>query len=119
MCGLQVLRMVDNQHYLYRMTVLVAIASLAPAVHHDVLCSSMLPVVINCSKDRVRCIAVPAEGCLVMMSETGRSQQGSSQKHAAKVRIGAPPAESCLCRSMPTSQVADMCVLQSQGHPVT
>ena len=53
-CGLQVLRMVDNQHYLYRMTVLVAIASLAPAVHHDVLCSSMLPVVIGCSKDRVR-----------------------------------------------------------------
>ena len=51
--GLQVLKMVDNQHYLYRMTVLVAIASLAPAVHHDVLCSSMLPVVIGCSKDRV------------------------------------------------------------------
>ena len=50
---LQVLKMVDNQHYLYRMTVLVAIASLAPAVHHDVLCSSMLPVVIGCSKDRV------------------------------------------------------------------
>ena len=56
--------MVDNQHYLYRMTVLVAIASLAPAVHHDVLCSSMLPVVIGCSKDRV-CSSVLGGSCFM------------------------------------------------------
>ena len=46
--------MVNNPHYLYRMTVLVAIASLAPVVSHDVLCNSMLPVVVNCAKDKVR-----------------------------------------------------------------
>ena len=49
----QVLKMVDNPHYLYRMTVLVAIASLAPVVNHDVLCGSMLPVVVGCSHDKV------------------------------------------------------------------
>ena len=45
--------MVDNPHYLYRMTVLVAIANLAPVVSHDVLCNSMLPVIIACAKDKV------------------------------------------------------------------
>ena len=49
----QVLNMVNNPHYLYRMTVLVAIASLAPVVSHDVLCATMLPVVVSCSKDKV------------------------------------------------------------------
>lgn len=49
---LQVLGMVNNPHYLYRMTVLVAIASLAPVVSNDVLCHNMLPVVVNCSKDK-------------------------------------------------------------------
>ena len=46
--------MVGNPHYLYRMTVLVALAALAPAVSHDVLCHSMLPVVVSCAKDKVR-----------------------------------------------------------------
>jgi hypothetical protein len=50
----QVLNMINNPHYLYRMTILVAIAALAPVVSHDVLCSQMLPVVISCSKDQVR-----------------------------------------------------------------
>ena len=45
--------MVGNPHYLYRMTVLVALAALAPAVSHDVLCHSMLPVVVSCAKDKV------------------------------------------------------------------
>ena len=50
----QVLAMVGNPHYLYRMTVLVALAALAPAVSHDVLCHSMLPVVVSCAKDKAR-----------------------------------------------------------------
>ena len=50
---MQVLALVNNPHYLYRMTVLVAIGNLAPVVSHDVLCNSMLPVVIACSQDKV------------------------------------------------------------------
>lgn len=50
---LQVLAMVNNSHYLYRMTILTAVAALAPAVSHEVLCNSMLPVVISCAKDKV------------------------------------------------------------------
>ncbi len=50
---MQVLGMVNNPHYLYRMTILVAIASLAPVVSNDVLCHNMLPVVVSCSKDKV------------------------------------------------------------------
>lgn len=50
----QVLSMIDNPHYLYRMTVLSAIAALAPVVTHDILANSMLPVVINAGKDKVR-----------------------------------------------------------------
>ena len=50
----QVLGMIDNPHYLYRMTVLSAIAALAPVITHDVLVDSMLPVVINAGKDKVR-----------------------------------------------------------------
>ncbi len=45
--------MVNNSHYLYRMTILSAVAALAPAVSHDVLCNNMLPVVISCAKDKV------------------------------------------------------------------
>ena len=45
--------MMNNPHYLYRMTVLLAIASLAPVVSHDVLCDSMLPVVLSAAKDKV------------------------------------------------------------------
>jgi hypothetical protein len=47
--------MIDNPHYLYRMTVLSAIAALAPVVTHDVLVDSMLPVVIDAGKDKVGC----------------------------------------------------------------
>lgn len=50
---LQVLALVNNPHYLYRMTILVAIGNLAPVVSHDVLCNNMLPVVIACSQDKV------------------------------------------------------------------
>ncbi len=50
--------MIDNPHYLYRMTVLTAVAALAPVVTHDVLVNSMLPVVISAGKDKV---AVPHE----------------------------------------------------------
>ena len=53
----QVLAMVGNPHYLYRMTVLVALAALAPAVSHDVLCYSMLPAVVSCAKDKARLLA--------------------------------------------------------------
>ncbi len=49
----QVLGMMNNPHYLYRMTVLVAVAALAPVVSHDVLCNSMLPVVVAAAKDKV------------------------------------------------------------------
>jgi serine/threonine-protein phosphatase 2A regulatory subunit A len=45
--------MINNPHYLYRMTVLVAVSSLANYVSQDVLCNTMLPVVIRCSSDRV------------------------------------------------------------------
>ncbi len=46
--------MINNPHYLYRMTVLIAVAALAPVVSHDVLCNSMLPVVVAAAKDKVR-----------------------------------------------------------------
>ena len=45
--------MIENPHYLYRMTVLVAVSALAPVVQHDVLVNSMLPVAIATSKDKV------------------------------------------------------------------
>jgi hypothetical protein len=49
----QVLGMVKNPHYLYRMTVLVAISSLANYVSQEVFVSTMLPVLVQCAKDRV------------------------------------------------------------------
>ena len=49
-----VLAMVKNPHYLYRMTVLGAVAALANYVPPDVLRGTMLPVVIQCAKDKVR-----------------------------------------------------------------
>jgi serine/threonine-protein phosphatase 2A regulatory subunit A len=49
---MQVLEMISNQHYLYRMTVLYAISLLAPVVGSEVTCQTMLPVVINAAKDR-------------------------------------------------------------------
>jgi serine/threonine-protein phosphatase 2A regulatory subunit A len=59
----QVLEMINNPHYLYRMTILVAIAALAPVVSHDVLCSHMLPVVVSCAKDQVWIL--PFDTCVV------------------------------------------------------
>jgi len=49
----QVLGMVKNPHYLYRMTVLVAISSLANYVSQEVFVGTMLPVLVQCAKDRV------------------------------------------------------------------
>lgn len=49
----QVLAMVKNPHYLYRMTVLVAISSLANYVSQEVFVGTMLPVLVTCAKDRV------------------------------------------------------------------
>lgn len=48
-----VLAMIKNPHYLYRMTVLVAISSLASYVNQDVFVNTMLPVLVGCGKDRV------------------------------------------------------------------
>mmetsp|Transcript_15064 Transcript_15064/g.35892 ORF Transcript_15064/g.35892 Transcript_15064/m.35892 type:complete len:105 (-) Transcript_15064:1139-1453(-) len=45
--------MINNQHYLYRMTVLIAVGLLAPVVGSDTVCNTMLPAVVGCSKDRV------------------------------------------------------------------
>lgn len=49
---LQVMEKINNPHYLYRMTVLVAISLLAPVVGAEPTCQTMLPVVINAAKDR-------------------------------------------------------------------
>ena len=52
-CCMQVVTMVNNQHYLYRMTVLVAITSLASVVSHETLYQTILPAVVSCAKDKV------------------------------------------------------------------
>ena len=49
---MQVREMISNQHYLYRMTILVTISLLAPVVGAEVTCHTMLPVVVNAAKDR-------------------------------------------------------------------
>ncbi|KAJ1385294.1 HEAT, type 2 [Sesbania bispinosa] len=49
----QILEMISNPHYLYRMTVLYAISLLAPVMGSEITCSKLLPVVITSSKDRV------------------------------------------------------------------
>jgi hypothetical protein len=49
---MQVMDKINNPHYLYRMTVLVAISLLAPVVGSEATCQTMLPVVINAAKDR-------------------------------------------------------------------
>lgn len=46
--------MMKNSHYLYRMTVLLAMSLLASIVPQDVLINNMLPVIISASKDKVR-----------------------------------------------------------------
>jgi serine/threonine-protein phosphatase 2A regulatory subunit A len=43
----QVLAMINNPHYLYRMTVLIAVSMLAPVVGSDTVCNTMLPVVLG------------------------------------------------------------------------
>ncbi|XP_024174313.1 serine/threonine-protein phosphatase 2A 65 kDa regulatory subunit A beta isoform [Rosa chinensis] len=48
----QVLEMINNPHYLYRMTILHAISLLAPVMGSEITCSKLLPVVITASKDR-------------------------------------------------------------------
>jgi serine/threonine-protein phosphatase 2A regulatory subunit A len=48
----QVMEIISNPHYLYRMTVLVAISLLAPVVGPEATCQAMLPVVISAAKDR-------------------------------------------------------------------
>lgn len=56
----QVLSLVKNPHYLYRMTMLVAVSMLAPILSHDVLVGHMLPVILSASKDKVggRCVRI-------------------------------------------------------------
>lgn len=44
--------MVNNPHYLHRMTVLRAISLLAPVMGSEITCSKLLPVVVTVSKDR-------------------------------------------------------------------
>ena len=53
MSALQVLTMVNNQHYLYRMTVLAAMTSLASVVSHETLYQTILPAVVSCAQDKV------------------------------------------------------------------
>lgn len=50
--SMQVLDMVNNPHYLYRMTVLQAISLLAPVMGSEITCSKLLPVIVTASKDR-------------------------------------------------------------------
>lgn len=45
--------MVNNQHYLYRMTVLAAMTSLASVVSHETLYQTILPAVVSCAQDKV------------------------------------------------------------------
>lgn len=49
----QILKMIENRHYLYRMTILVAISLLAPIVGNEVVNESMLPVLMAAAKDPV------------------------------------------------------------------
>lgn len=49
---MQVLDMINNSHYLYRMTILRAISLLAPVMGSEITCSKLLPVVVTVSKDR-------------------------------------------------------------------
>lgn len=51
-CMEQVLEMIDNPHYLDRMTILHAISLLAPVMGSEITCSKLLPVVVTSSKDR-------------------------------------------------------------------
>ncbi|WZZ01846.1 hypothetical protein YC2023_074174 [Brassica napus] len=48
----QVLEMINNPHYLYRMTILRAVSLLAPVMGSEITCSKLLPVVMTAAKDR-------------------------------------------------------------------
>lgn len=48
----QVLDMITNPHYLYRMTTLRAISLLAPVMGSEITCSKLLPVITSAAKDR-------------------------------------------------------------------
>lgn len=50
----QVLEMINNPHYLYRMTILRAICLLAPVMGPEITCSKLLPVLVNATKDRYK-----------------------------------------------------------------
>lgn len=50
--NLQVLEMISNPHYLYRMTILRAVSLLAPVMGSEITCSKLLPVVMTGAKDR-------------------------------------------------------------------
>lgn len=45
--------MIDNKHYLYRMTVLVTLTMLAPYVSEEVVHNMMLPALVDAAKDPV------------------------------------------------------------------
>lgn len=44
--------MINDPHYLYRMTILHAISLLAPVLGSEITSSKLLPLVINAAKDR-------------------------------------------------------------------
>ncbi|CAN6876004.1 unnamed protein product [Brassica oleracea] len=48
----QVLEMISNPHYLYRMTILRAVSLLALVMGSEITCSKLLPVVMTGAKDR-------------------------------------------------------------------
>lgn len=65
----QVLEMINNPHYLYRMTILRAISLLAPVMGSEITCSKLLPVVISSSKDRyldLRDLAIHHEWSIIV-----------------------------------------------------
>ena len=50
--SLQVLDMINDPHYLYRMTILHAISLIAPVLGPEITCSRLLPLVTDAAKDR-------------------------------------------------------------------
>lgn len=48
----QVLDMINNPYYLYRMTILRTISLLAPVMGSEITYSKLLPVIVTLSKDR-------------------------------------------------------------------
>lgn len=49
----QVLEMINDPHYLYRMTILSAISLVAPVLGSEITCSKLLPVIVTAAKDRL------------------------------------------------------------------